>query len=168
MLPLRILASTSIPMLLATATLAIAQAQVSYRAGDIVVEEPWLRATPGGAKVAGGYMRITNTGTQPDRLIGGSAAVARGFKLHRSPVLDGVARMEPVNGAVEIGPKETLELKPGSLHAMLVDLQQGLKQGDVVKGTLVFERAGTVAIEYRVGGIGARDTPAAAGAHQHL
>jgi periplasmic copper chaperone A len=38
----------------------------TYRAGRIVVEAPWSRATPGGAKVAGGYMRITNTGSEPD------------------------------------------------------------------------------------------------------
>src|SRR5215218_6551221 len=43
---------------------------------DILVEAPWSRASPGGAKVASGYMRITNVGPLPDRLIGGSAAVA--------------------------------------------------------------------------------------------
>jgi periplasmic copper chaperone A len=151
----------------ATITHAPAQAPGSFQAGDIVVETPWSRATPAGAKVAGGYMRITNTGTQPDRLIGGSATVADRFELHRSTVSDGVARMELVVGGLQIGSKETVELKPGTLHAMLVNLRQGLKPGDVVEGTLVFEKAGTIAIEYRVGGIGAQAAPAAPGDLQH-
>jgi copper(I)-binding protein len=155
------------PALVALATLAAAQTPASYRAGDILVEAPWSRATPGGAKVAGGYMRITNTGAQPDRLVGGSAAAAGGFEVHRSSMSDGVARMEPMASGLEIGPKETVELKPGTLHAMLVGLRQGLKLGEVVKGTLVFEKAGTIAIEYRVGGIGAQAAPATAGDHQH-
>jgi copper(I)-binding protein len=125
-----------------------------------VVEAPWSRATPGGAKVGSGYMRITNTGSQPDRLVGGSTVVAERFEVHRSIVVEGVARMEPVTGGLEIGPGQTVELKPGSLHAMLVNLRQGLKQGETVKGMLVFEKAGVLKIEYQVGGIGAQAAPA--------
>jgi copper(I)-binding protein len=128
------------------------------------VEAPWSRATPGGAKVGSGYMRIVNRGSEPDRLIGGTAAVAARVEVHESSTVDGVARMRPVEGGLLIRPGETVELKPGGLHAMLVDLARPLKQGEVIKGTLVFERAGTLAIEYRVGGIGA---PSAAGGHHH-
>jgi hypothetical protein len=45
-------------------------------AGALVIEAPWSRATPGGAKVAGGFLRITNTGTAPERLTGGTFARA--------------------------------------------------------------------------------------------
>ncbi|MBM1170167.1 copper chaperone PCu(A)C [Microvirga arabica] len=146
---------------------ALAQAPETYRAGAIVVEAPWSRATPGGAKVASGYMRITNSGSEPDRLVGGSTVVAERFEVHRSTVVDGVARMEPVTGGLEIGPGQTVELKPGTLHAMLVNLRQGLKPGETVKGMLVFEKAGVLKIEYQVGGIGAQAAPAAANAHQN-
>jgi periplasmic copper chaperone A len=155
--------------ILVTAAAPFAWAQPAtgiYRAGPIVVETPWSRATPGGATVAGGYMRITNTGPEPDRLVGGSTVAAARFEVHRSTVADGVARMEPVTGGLEIGPGQTVELKPGTMHAMFVDLRQGLKPGEAVKGTLVFEKAGTVTIEYRVGGIGAQTAPAA-NARQH-
>ncbi|QRM35276.1 copper chaperone PCu(A)C [Microvirga sp. VF16] len=147
---------------------ALGQGSETYRTGTIIVEAPWSRATPGGAKVAAGYMRITNTGSEPDRLVGGSTVVAERFEVHRSTVTDGIARMEPVAGGLEIAPGRTEELKPGgSLHAMFVNLRQGLKPGDTVKGTLMFEKAGTVGIEYRVGGIGAQAAPAAASAHQN-
>jgi periplasmic copper chaperone A len=159
---------TALLPLLAIGTVPCAMAQDSetYRAGAIVVEAPWSRATPGGAKVGGGYMRITNTGTGPDRLVGGSTVVAERFEVHRSTVADGIARMEPVAGGVEIAPGQTVELKPGSLHAMFVNLRQGLKPGETVDGMLVFEKAGVLKLKYHVGGIGAQAAPAAANAHQ--
>src|SRR5262245_35478171 len=47
-----------------------------YNAGSITIGNPWTRATPKGATVAGAYMTISNKGTAPDRLVGGSSAVA--------------------------------------------------------------------------------------------
>ncbi|MFC4171560.1 copper chaperone PCu(A)C [Microvirga sp. GCM10011540] len=146
---------------------AMAQSPETFRAGTIVVEAPWSRATPGGAKVGSGYMRITNTGSEPDRLVGGSTVVAERFEVHRSTVADGVARMEPVTGGLEIAPGQTVELKPGALHAMLVNLREPLKPGETVKGMLVFEKAGVLKVEYQVGGIGAQTPPAAANPHQN-
>jgi periplasmic copper chaperone A len=143
---------------------ARAQSAPSYRAGSIVIEAPWSRATPGGAKVGSGYMRLVNRGSEPDRLIGGTAAGAARVEVHESSNVGGVARMRPVEGGLLIKPGETVELKPGGLHAMLVDLARPLKEGETIKGTLVFEKAGTVAIEYRVGGIGAQS---AGGGHHH-
>ena len=39
------------------------------KAGDLVITQAWSRATPGGAKIAGGYLTIENKGAAPDRLI---------------------------------------------------------------------------------------------------
>jgi len=52
------------------------EAARSYKLGSLVIDAPWIRATPAGAQVAGGYLKITNTGQEPDRLIGGSLPVA--------------------------------------------------------------------------------------------
>src|SRR5260370_42681215 len=46
------------------------------KAGDLLITQAWSRATPGGAKVAGGYLTIQNKGSAADRLIGGAAEVA--------------------------------------------------------------------------------------------
>jgi copper(I)-binding protein len=48
--------------------------------GDLVITQAWSRATPGGAKIGGGYLTIENTGTTPDRLMGGSGDVAKKSK----------------------------------------------------------------------------------------
>lgn len=148
-----------------TATPVPAQPAQTYQAGSLVIEAPWSRATPGGAKVAAGYMRIVNRGAEPDRLTGGTAAAAGGFEMHETTTMDGVARMRPVEGGIVIPPGGSVELKPGGLHVMLTGLKQPLKQGEAVAGTLVFEKAGTVVITYRVGGVGAQS--AGGGPHQH-
>ena len=161
--PSKLLAAAS-ATLLVFAQPALAQNAQAYRAGSLVIEAPWSRATPGGAKVGGGYLRITNTGTAPDRLIGGSFALAGKVEVHEMRLEGDVMRMKPVEGRLEIRPGATVELKPGGLHVMLTDLKRPLKQGETVAGTLVFEKAGTVAITYQVGGVGAQS---AGGGHHH-
>jgi copper(I)-binding protein len=66
----------------------------------------------------------------------------------------GVAKMRPLTGGLEIKPGETVELKPGSMHVMLMGLKQPLEKGQKVKGTLEFEKAGKLEIEYAVEALG--------------
>lgn len=132
--------------------------------GTIEIGNPWARATPSGAKVGAGYLTITNKGKVSDRLIGGSAAPAARFEVHVTIVEDGVAKMRPVEG-LEIKPGETVELRPGGMHVMFMGLKQPLKQGERIKGTLVFEKAGTVAIEFAVQPAGAPG-PSGHGGHK--
>ncbi|MDR7038121.1 uncharacterized protein YcnI [Methylobacterium sp. BE186] len=137
------------------------------RAGDLAIETPWLRATPGGAKVAGGYVRITNTGSQPDRLTGASMALAGRGEIHSMSMDGGVMKMAPVEGGLSIKPGETVELKPGGLHLMFLDLTGAPKVGEPVKGSLTFEKAGAVPVTFAVAPIGAQAPAAAGGGHQH-
>jgi periplasmic copper chaperone A len=110
------------PLLVASlAILAVATAHArDYKAGSLDVADPWSRATPKGASVAAGYMKITNTGTAPDRLISGSSDVAPTFEVHEMTMDNGVAKMRPVKGGLEIKPGETVELKPGSFALHVV------------------------------------------------
>ncbi|WP_114943613.1 DUF1775 domain-containing protein [Microvirga calopogonii] len=132
----------------------VATAPQAVKAGTLSLEQPWSRATPGGAKVGGGYVRITNTGATPDRLIGGSFPLASKVEVHEMRLDGDVMRMKPVEGGLEIKPGATVELKPGGLHLMFMDLKEPLKDGQTVKGTLVFEKAGSVEVEYAVRGMG--------------
>ncbi len=138
-------------------------APAALKAGSLTLEQPWSRATPGGAKVGGGYLRITNTGTAPDRLIGGSFPLASKVEVHEMRLDGDVMRMKPVEGGLEIKPGATVELKPGGLHLMFMDLKEPLKEGQVLKGTLTFEKAGPIEVEYTVRGMGG----AAPAEHKH-
>ena len=129
-----------------------------YKAGSLAISGPWSRATPKGAQAGVGYMAIKNDGTTTDRLIGGSVDVADHFQLHAMIMENGIAKMRELSG-IDIKPGQTIEFKPGGSHAMFVDLKHPLSKGEHVKGTLVFEHAGTVQIEYDVGGIGTQRGP---------
>jgi hypothetical protein len=137
-----------------------------YAAGPLKIGHPWTRATPSGAKVAGGYLVIRNTGSAADRLIGGSIEIAGKVELHEMALKDGIMTMRPQPGGLEIAPGATLEFKPGGYHIMFVALKRQLKQGERVKGTLTFEKAGSVEVEYAVESVGAKG-PAAAQEHKH-
>lgn len=129
-----------------------------FSKGAIKISHPWTRATPAGAKVAGGFMIIENTGATPDRLIGGSAIDAGRFEVHEMTMSGGVMKMRELAKGLEIKPGEKVALKPGSYHVMFMDLKKPLAQGAVINGTLVFEKAGTVEITYKVEAMGARSS----------
>lgn len=96
-----------------------------YKVGDLTIEAPWLRATPQGARVAGGYMTIVNRGMQPDRLIGGTLERAGRFEVHQMTMVDNAMRMRPLAHGLEIKPGETATLQPGGYHVMGLDLTSG-------------------------------------------
>lgn len=125
------------------------------KAGDLVITQAWSRATPGGAKVGGGYLTIENKGSAPDRLIGGSADVSAKIQVHEMSMNNGVMTMRPVEGGLVIEPGKTVKLSPGGLHLMLLDLKGSLKQGEKLPITLEFEKAGKVQVVFDVGSIGA-------------
>jgi periplasmic copper chaperone A len=138
------------------------------RAGDLVITQAWSRATPGGAKVGGGYLTIENKGSAPDRLIGGSADVASKLQVHEMAVNNGVMTMRPLDNGLTIEPGKTVKLAPGGYHLMLLDLKSPLKQGDKLPITLEFEKAGKVTLSLDVQGVGAPGPAAAGDAGGHI
>ncbi|NJL09103.1 MAG: copper chaperone PCu(A)C [Methylacidiphilales bacterium] len=128
-----------------------------YRVWDFVHLQPYDPVrTPPAAKVGGGYLRITNAGGTPDRLIGFSTPVAGRGEIHEMAVVDGVMRMRELEYGIAIEPGQTVELKPGGLHVMFMDLKEPLKEGESVTATLRFEKAGTIEVPFQVRSIGAR------------
>jgi len=127
-----------------------------YKAGALDISNPWSRATPKGASVAAGYMKITNNGSAADRLVSGSSDVASKFEVHEMTMENGVAKMRPVKGGLEIKPGESVELKPGSFHIMFVGLKKPLSAGEHFKATLTFEKAGPVSVDYDVLAMGSQ------------
>mgnify|MGYP002084891533 FL=1 len=127
-----------------------------YSAGSIKIADPWMPLPPKGSRVAGGYMALTNTGREPDTLVGGTAAIARRLEIHEMTMAGGMMRMRELKPGLVIKPGETVALKPGSYHIMLMDIHEEPRQDRPFKGTLVFEKAGTVEIEYTVEPFGTR------------
>lgn len=126
-----------------------------YQAGDLMINHPWTRATPKGAAVAGGYAKITNHGADADRLVGGSVDGADKIEIHEMSVENNIMKMRQLEAGLEIKAGETVELKPGSFHLMMMGLKEPYKEGEKIKGTLIFEKAGTVEVEFKVEAMGA-------------
>ena len=126
------------------------------KAGDLVITQAWSRATPGGAKIGGGYLTIENKGSAPDRLFGGSADVAGDVQVHEMSLNNGVMTMRALDKGLPIEPGKTVKLAPGGYHLMLLDLKSPLKQGDKLPVTLDFEKAGKVKLTFDVQSIGAQ------------
>jgi periplasmic copper chaperone A len=152
-------------LLLASITTA-AQAH-DYTAGSIAIDHPWSRATPKNAPVAGGYLKITNTGTTPDRLTGGSVEIAKRFEIHEMKMDGGVMKMRELKDGLEIPPGATVELKPSSYHIMMQTLSRPLVKGEKVKGSLTFEKAGKIDVEFSVEAIGASPAGMKTKEHSH-
>ena len=133
------------------------------KAGDLVISQPWSRATPGGAKVGGGYLTIENKGTAPDRLIGVSSDAAGKVEVHEMATSNGVMTMRPLDKGLTIEPGKTVKLAPGGYHLMLMNLKAPLKQGDKLPITLDFEKAGKVRVTLDVQAVGAQGPGAASG-----
>ncbi|WP_292236111.1 copper chaperone PCu(A)C, partial [Mesorhizobium sp.] len=95
-----------------------------FKLGDLEIGHPWSRATPPGAKVAGGYFSVTNKGAAPDRLVSVSSDICEKAELHEMGVKDGVMTMRPVGGGLEIPAGGKVALKPGGYHLMFVGLKR--------------------------------------------
>ena len=120
---------------------------------EIGVTQAWARATPPGASVGAVYVTVENRGTKTDRLLGATSPAAQSAMLHWSVEENGVATMR--HAAPEIPPGETLEMRPGAVHIMLMGLNAPLKEGETIDVTLDFEVAGQILAAAEVMPIGA-------------
>jgi copper(I)-binding protein len=145
MIPIRTLAFAGLLSL----SVGFAQAH-EYKLGALAIDHPWSRETPAAAPVAGGFMKLENTGTAADRLLAVEAAASQKVEIHEMAVVDGVMRMRPLDQGVAIPAGGKVELKPGGYHVMFIGLKASFKKGDVVKGTLVFEKAGRIDVDFNV------------------
>ncbi|WP_188252843.1 copper chaperone PCu(A)C [Pseudaminobacter soli (ex Zhang et al. 2022)] len=130
-----------------------------FKAGTIEIGHPWSRPTPPSAPVASGYMKLTNTGTEVDRLTAISSPAAERADIHRSIVENGVASMRPVE-ALAIEPGATVDFEAEKLHVMFIGPDRQLKDGERFPATLVFEKAGAVEVEFVVQRRAAEEAPA--------
>ncbi|MDJ0932366.1 copper chaperone PCu(A)C [Breoghania sp.] len=129
-------------------------------AGDLKIEMPWTRVTPGKAAAGGGFLKITNTGTEADRLVGAFSPRSKRTEIHEMTVKDGIMVMRQVKGGLEIPAGGTLELKPGSYHVMFMGLPEPFKEGEMIPVTLTFEKTGDVELKLMVQKPGGGKNPA--------
>ena len=72
---------------------------------------------------------------------------------------NGVMHMQRLDDGLEIAPGATVTLTPGGNHLMFMKPAARLKQGETMKGTLTFAKAGTLPVTFAVGGMAAKAPP---------
>lgn len=147
--------AAAVGLAMGLAMMALPAQAADYTVGSLKIHDPWARATPKGAPVGGGYLTITNTGTAPDRFLGGSSDISKGFEVHEMSMDNGVMKMRALPNGLEIKPGQTVTLTPAGHHIMFTGLKSQLNKGKHVAATLKFEKAGEVKVEFDVAGIGA-------------
>ena len=148
------------PVKLVVVAAALMIAAAAAREGAVEVTDAWARATLGKAENGAAYLTLSSPA--PDRLTRLSTPVAAKAELHLMTMEGGVMTMRPVEGGLEIKPGQTVVLNPESLHLMLIGLKQPLVQGERVKATLDFAKAGKLDLEYVVESMGAQSPSNAA------
>jgi periplasmic copper chaperone A len=144
---------------IAASVFAFAGQAHEFKVGDIEIGHPYARAMLPGAKVGGGYLKLTNSGPTDDRLVSAASDRAGSVELHEMKIDNGVMIMRPLANGIAVASGASVELKPGSYHVMFMDVTQPFKEGEMVKAQLQFEKAGPVEVEFVVG-------PAAGNPHQ--
>jgi copper(I)-binding protein len=128
------------------------------RPASIQVEGAWARQAPmmppmGHMHAESGngavYVTLRNAGTDPDTLVGAASDAAESVELHETIREGDVMRMRPV-ARLEIPAGATLEMKPGGIHIMLINLKHALRPGDRLPVTLKFTHAAPVSLEVQV------------------
>ena len=128
---------------------AAAQAH-EYKSGNLNIGHPWARPTPPSARNGAVYMEIRNSGAESDTLTGIKTALAPIVEIHTTLNEDGVMKMRRVENGVEAPAGGAVKFEPGGLHVMLIGLTEPLKEGARHPVTLVFQKAGEIAVDIKV------------------
>lgn len=133
------------------ASVAVAPALAhGFKASNIEIVHPFFRATPPGAKTGAGYVILRNSGTEADRLIAIETEAAQRVTFHQTVTENGMAKMIPIEGGLEIPAGGEYRLGLDGSHAMLEGLTAPIGLGQLITGTLVFEKAGRIDIDFEV------------------
>ncbi len=136
-------------------------------AQNVTVNNAWVRGTVVGQTVSGAFMDLTSA--ENAILVGAASPAAGMVELHEMSMDNGVMKMRAL-AKLDLPAGQTVSLKPGSYHIMLMELKQPLKKGDVLPLTLKFagkdKRGMTLEVKAEVRDL--TSMPGMSGEHQHM
>jgi copper(I)-binding protein len=105
-------------------------------AKSLKAEDGWAKASKAdmvaGEGMTGMFVTLTNSSDKDISIVGGTSDVAKKVELHE--VVDG--KMQEKAGGFVVPAGGKLELAPGGLHIMLMDMDKPILAGDDVHATL--------------------------------
>jgi hypothetical protein len=150
--------SFTLPTFIASTVLACTLSSAAHaqdaNVGSIAVNGAYTRATVPGQAAAGGFMKITSNGSA-DQLISATSTVSDDVQLHTMIMDNNVMRMREVK-QIDVPANGAVELKPGGLHIMFMNIKAPLKAGETVPVKLKFAKAGEVEVKMPVNAPGSQ------------
>jgi copper(I)-binding protein len=131
------------PLLAAAFMTALA---FSARGAEVSIGDPYARAVPPGQPNSAVFMSLTNQSGQAQALVGAESTVSEIVELHTHVEEDGMMRMRRID-QIDVPAGETVTLKPGGLHVMLIGLKQALEPDDAVDLTLIFDDGSRIPVQ---------------------
>lgn len=121
---------------LLAATLLLACSALQAQTVD--VKDAWVRSTVPGQQGTGAFMNIT--AKEAATLVGASSPVAGVVEVHEMKMEGDVMKMRAMP-SLALPAGQTVQLKPGGYHVMMMELRQTLPKGSTVPLTLRFKDA---------------------------
>src|SRR5690554_333200 len=121
-------------------------APVLALADTLTVEEAQVRAVPPVSTTTAAFMVLHNPGERDLVVLDAFSPVAENTELHNHVEEEGVMQMRQVP-AISVPAGGSVELAPGGLHLMLIDLFEPLEEGDQVELTLELDNAERITFE---------------------
>ena len=126
------------------------ESPLAGRDGDTPVNNAWIRASIPGDENAAGYMVIRNRNSEPKRLLRVEAdGLARRIELHSHTMVDGLMRMQQVDG-IEVPARGEVILEPGGFHLMFMGITSDFSEGDIHRLTLYFDNVDPIEADFIV------------------
>ncbi len=117
---------------------SILASPLSYAKLDVMVHEPYARATPPTASTSAVFGEIVNRSNTDRFIISATTEVAGKVELHDVIKEGDVMKMRQVP-ELKIPAKDKIILKPGSLHIMLFDLTKPLSENEEINVQVTFK-----------------------------
>lgn len=134
--------------LFAFAVASLGAALPAWAAG-LTVTNAWSRSTPPGVTVGVAYFTLKNDTGKSDRLLKISTPIAEKVQVHRTEILDGIARMREV-AVLHVEAGQELKFEPNGMHLMLMGLKKPLVEGQTFELNFVFEVSGARKVKVAV------------------
>jgi copper(I)-binding protein len=131
----------------------LTQAQ-NAKVGPLQIENAYTRATVPGQMAAGGFMKVENKGVV-DLLVSASSPAAGEVQLHEMAMEGNVMKMRQVKD-IPVPAGGAVELKPGGMHLMFMNIKAPLVAGETIPVKLKFAKAGEVEVKFPVNAMGAQ------------
>jgi len=115
-------------------------------AGVMEIEQPYARASSPIAKSGAAFMKITNNSAEDDILIAVFTDAAKRSELHTHILEGDIAKMRKIEGGIVVLAGETIWLKRGGNHVMLMGLTRPFVTAQTITLTLIFAKAGEIRV----------------------